>query len=73
MSNFTIYTISDIDFVYTALRIGADYFHHGSNKWLRFVEYAAAIDFYKSLRWVLPHKNEVPILLDNGVVVLFNS
>ncbi|HBW4021922.1 TPA: conjugal transfer protein TraG [Klebsiella pneumoniae] len=64
MSNYTIYTIGDIDFVYTAFNgIALIFSTHGSNEWLRFAAYAAAIGlFYKSLRWVLaPTKNDVPI------------
>ncbi|VGG00631.1 conjugal transfer protein TraG N-terminal domain-containing protein [Klebsiella pneumoniae] len=64
MSNYTIYTIGDIDFVYTAFNgIALIFSSHGSNEWLRFAAYAAAIGlFYKSLRWVLaPTKNDVPI------------
>lgn len=60
MSNYTIYTIGDIDFVYTAFNgIALIFSSHGSNEWLRFAAYAAAIGlFYKSLRWVLaPTKN----------------
>ncbi len=55
MSNFTIYTIGDIDFVYKAINgIALIFSSHGSNEWLRFAAYAAAIGlFYKSLRWVL--------------------
>ena len=64
MSNFTIYTIGDIDFVYTAFNgIALIFSSHGSNEWLRFSAYAAAIGlFYKSMKWVLaPTKNDVPI------------
>lgn len=64
MSNYTIYTIGDIDFVYTAFNgIALIFSTHGSNEWLRFAAYAAAIGlFYKSLRWVLaPTKNDVLI------------
>ncbi len=50
MSNYTIYTIGDIDFVYTAFNgIALIFSSHGSNEWLRFAAYAAAIGlFYKS-------------------------
>ncbi|KYT22237.1 conjugal transfer protein TraG N-terminal domain-containing protein [Escherichia coli] len=64
MSNYTIYTIGDIDFVYTAFNgIALIFSSHGSNEWLRFAAYAAAIGlFYKSMKWVLaPTKNDVPI------------
>ncbi|WP_458038530.1 conjugal transfer protein TraG N-terminal domain-containing protein [Klebsiella pneumoniae] len=64
MSNFTIYTIGDIDFIYTAFNgIALIFSSHGSNEWLRFSAYAAAIGlFYKSMKWVLaPTKNDVPI------------
>ena len=64
MSNFTIYTIGDIDFVYTAFNgIALIFSSHGSNEWLRFAAYAATIGlFYKSMKWVLaPTKNDVPI------------
>ncbi len=62
MSNFTIYTISDIDFVYTAFTDRADYFHSRINEWLRFAEYAAEIGlFINPCGGSLPHKNEVPI------------
>ena len=64
MSNFTIYTIGEVDFVYTAFNgIALIFSSHGSNEWLRFAAYAAAIGlFYKSLKWVLaPTKNDVPI------------
>ena len=55
MSNFTIYTIGDIDFVYTSFNgIALIFSTHSSNEWLIFAAYAAAIGlFYKSLRWVL--------------------
>lgn len=75
MSNYTIYTIGDIDFVYTAFNgIALIFSSHGSNEWLRFAAYAAAIGlFYKSLRWVLaPTKRCPDLLLDNGVIVLFH-
>ncbi|MEX0634762.1 hypothetical protein M8494_34575 (plasmid) [Serratia ureilytica] len=38
-----------------------DFSSHGSNEWLRFAAYAAAIElFYKSMKWVLaPTKNDV--------------
>jgi conjugal transfer mating pair stabilization protein TraG len=54
MSNFTIYTIGDIDFVYTAFNgIALIFSSHGSNEWIKFA-YAAAIGlFYKSMKWVL--------------------
>ncbi|MGS1802776.1 conjugal transfer protein TraG N-terminal domain-containing protein (plasmid) [Klebsiella pneumoniae] len=64
MSNYTIYTIGDIDFIYTAFNgIALIFSSHGSNEWLRFAAYAAAIGlFYKSMKWVLaPTKNDVPI------------
>jgi conjugal transfer mating pair stabilization protein TraG len=56
MSNFTIYTIGDIDFVYTAFNgIALIFSSHGSNEWIKFAAYAAAIGlFYKSMKWVLP-------------------
>lgn len=64
MSNFTIYTIGEIDFVYTAFNgIALIFSSHGSNEWIKFAAYAAAIGlFYKSMRWVLaPSKTDVPI------------
>lgn len=76
MSNYTIYTIGDIDFVYTAFNgIALIFSSHGSNEWLRFAAYAAAIGlFYKSMKWVLaPHKKRCPdLLLDHGAIVLFH-
>lgn len=64
MSNFTIYTIGEIDFVYTAFNgIALIFSSHGSNEWIKFAAYAAAIGlFYKSMKWVLaPSKTDVPI------------
>jgi conjugal transfer mating pair stabilization protein TraG len=64
MSNFTIYTTGEIDFVYTAFNgIALIFSSRGSSEWIRFAAYAAAIGlFYKSLRWVLaPNKTDVPI------------
>ncbi|HHC5199452.1 TPA: conjugal transfer protein TraG N-terminal domain-containing protein [Klebsiella pneumoniae] len=64
MDNFTIYTISEIDFVYTAFNgIALIFSSHGSNEWIRFAAYAATIGlFYKSMKWVLaPNKTDVPI------------
>ena len=64
MSNFTIYTIGEIDFVYTAFNgIALIFSSHGSNEWIKFAAYAAAIGlFYKSMKWVLaPNKTDVPI------------
>lgn len=47
MSNYTIYTIGDIDFVYTAFNgIALIFSTHGSNEWLRFAAYAAAIGLF---------------------------
>ncbi|BDA57899.1 MULTISPECIES: conjugal transfer protein TraG N-terminal domain-containing protein [Enterobacteriaceae] len=64
MSNFTIYTIGETDFVYTAFNgIALIFSSHGSNEWIKFAAYAAAIGlFYKSMKWVLaPNKTDVPI------------
>lgn len=59
MSNFTIYTIGDIDFVYKAINgIALIFSSHGSNEWLRLASYAATIGlFYNPCGGSLPpHK-----------------
>lgn len=74
MSNYTIYTIGDIDFVYTAFNgIALIFSTHGSMNGSDLLHMQQQLNFYKSLRWVLaPTKTMSRSSLDNGVAVLFH-
>lgn len=74
MSNYTIYTIGDIDFVYTAFNGIALIFHSRINEWLRFAAYAAAIGLFINPcgGFLPPQKTMSRSSLDNGVAVLFH-